>query len=130
MVQITLGDPKFALPYRIDHKLPILAPLPVIFGYPDYEIFKMGYRKQLNMEGFNRIKEELDRVAKRGKITVLLCFEDIRKPEQWCHRRIFAEWWEEQSGQEVAELPERDPLKLTAKERRLRDEKLYNGFLF
>ena len=130
MVQISAGDPKFSLPYRIDHKLSMLAPLPAIFRYPDYAIFETEYRKQLDQTGVNRIQDELERVAHPDKITVLLCFEDIRKPDQWCHRRIFAQWWEEKTGQEIAELTERDPVKLTARERRLRDDKLYNGYLF
>ena len=130
MVQISIGDPKFAIPYRIDHELSILAPLPAIFRYPDYAIFETEYRKQLGATGVNRIQDELERVANLNKITVLLCFEDIRKPDQWCHRRIFAKWWEEKTGQEVAELRERDPVRLTPRERRLRDDKLYNGYLF
>jgi len=35
---------------------------------------------------------------------VLLCWEDIRKPGEWCHRTMFAEWWAEHSGQGVLEL--------------------------
>ncbi|WIK63333.1 hypothetical protein [Gleimia europaea] len=35
---------------------------------------------------------------------VLLCFEDISKPGQWCHRRAFAKWWEQKTGDPVREL--------------------------
>jgi hypothetical protein len=34
---------------------------------------------------------------------VLLCFEDLRKPGLWCHRRLVAEWLERALGVEVAE---------------------------
>jgi len=37
---------------------------------------------------------------------VLLCFEDLRTPGRFCHRRVFATWWEELKGQVVTELPE------------------------
>ena len=37
---------------------------------------------------------------------VLLCFEDIRKPGLFCHRRVFATWWEQETGEPVSELPE------------------------
>jgi hypothetical protein len=37
---------------------------------------------------------------------VLLCFEDVhRDGEGACHRRTFARWWEEQTGEVVEELP-------------------------
>jgi hypothetical protein len=35
---------------------------------------------------------------------VLLCFEDLTKPGEWCHRRSFAAWWDEKTGQKVDEL--------------------------
>ncbi len=28
-----------------------------------------------------------------GKPVVLCCYEDVRKPGEWCHRLVFAEWW-------------------------------------
>jgi hypothetical protein len=39
-----------------------------------------------------------------AKGVVLLCFEDLSKPGEWCHRRAFATWWEEQTGEKVEEL--------------------------
>ena len=46
---------------------------------------------------------------------VLLCFEDLSKPGEWCHRRIFADWWKDITGDHVRELGplprhEQDPL--------------------
>ena len=37
---------------------------------------------------------------------VLCCFEDLRTPGAWCHRRIFATWWEQATGEPVLELSE------------------------
>lgn len=39
-----------------------------------------------------------------GKIPVLLCFESLKKPGEFCHRRMFADWWERKTGEAVAEL--------------------------
>jgi len=33
---------------------------------------------------------------------VILCFE--RKPGEWCHRRLWADWWFRRTGEHVPEL--------------------------
>ena len=35
---------------------------------------------------------------------VLLCFEDLTQPGLKCHRRLFATWWHENTGEAVPEL--------------------------
>jgi len=35
---------------------------------------------------------------------VLLCWETLRKPGEWCHRRMAAEWFQAELGEEVPEL--------------------------
>ena len=40
---------------------------------------------------------------------LLLCFEDTAKGEQ-CHRRVFADWWLEQTEQDLPELNNYDQL--------------------
>lgn len=35
---------------------------------------------------------------------VLLCFDDIRK--ELCHRSLFAQWWQRETGENVRELQE------------------------
>jgi hypothetical protein len=32
------------------------------------------------------------------------CFQDVRQPDTWCHRLVFAEWWQEQTGETATEL--------------------------
>jgi rubrerythrin len=51
------------------------------------------------------LTERFEDVSARhgGERLVLLCFEDVLAGES-CHRRTFAQWWEEQTGQEVPEL--------------------------
>ena len=45
---------------------------------------------------------------RKGKTLVLLCYEDLRKPDQWCHRTLFAEWWQKMTGEVINELEEAD----------------------
>jgi hypothetical protein len=61
----------------------------------------------LNDIGIKQIKWMLKQVSD-GKPVVLLCFEDLRKPGEWCHRSMFAEWYEKQTGKKVVELEEAD----------------------
>lgn len=35
---------------------------------------------------------------------VLLCWEDLTQPEQWCHRRMIAQWFEQELGVSVPEF--------------------------
>lgn len=45
-----------------------------------------------------------------GHEPVLLCWEDVTKPDQWCHRRMVAEWFEDQLGVIVPEyVPVKKP---------------------
>ncbi len=34
---------------------------------------------------------------------VLLCWEDLTQPDQWCHRRMIAQWFEQELGVSVPE---------------------------
>ena len=45
-----------------------------------------------------------ERARSEGKELVLLCFEDIRIPSDWCHRTVFAQWWAEKTGEIIEEL--------------------------
>lgn len=44
---------------------------------------------------------------------VLLCYEHLVKPDDWCHRRMVAEWFETELGIDV---PERGPVKQEKKQ--------------
>lgn len=49
--------------------------------------------------------QRMDEEARaEGKELVLLCYEDVRVPGDWCHRTVFAEWWAEQTGELIEEL--------------------------
>lgn len=104
-VRITLGAPRFKLPYRITHSVRELAPQRVYFSKPLSE-FTTAYRADLDACGVQRIADRLKQVAEAegDHRLVLLCFEDLTDPRQWCHRRIFAAWWKDATGDEVREL--------------------------
>lgn len=52
------------------------------------------------------LREIRGRTATQYTGIVLLCYEDLRKPDVWCHRQLLAEWIEERFGIQVPELPE------------------------
>ena len=39
-----------------------------------------------------------------NKDIVLCCYEDVRIPDEWCHRLVFAEWWQARTGMVIPEL--------------------------
>ncbi|MGZ4303127.1 MAG: DUF488 family protein [Gaiellaceae bacterium] len=61
------------------------------------------YRERLDAIGAKGLQKCFADISAEhdGRGLVLLCFE---KPGQFCHRRVLAEWWEEQTGQHVPEL--------------------------
>lgn len=112
-VRISLGTPKWPLGYSIDAEMPDLMPFGLLNKYDTYDEFKGPYFDRLNQKGVQRILAQLQRFEQRGKDVVLLCYEDIRKgPDNWCHRRAFAEWWMQQTGEPIEELfdPTPDPI--------------------
>ena len=108
MVRITLGPPRFKLPYRVVGDLRGLAPKSEFLRDP-LPVFRVKYRTTLEQRGGARyFARRLEGIATAAGVDalVLLCFEDLRKPGLWCHRRLFAEWWRQQTAMIVPELPE------------------------
>lgn len=112
-VGISVGLPKFKLGYEVREQCYALA--------PRYDMLKLGYEqyrteyfKKLDKMGTDkviRIVQQLERHAyDEGKQLVLLCFEDIRKPGEWCHRTLFAEWWLKHTGEVIEELESAESL--------------------
>ncbi|WP_180685853.1 DUF488 family protein [Streptomyces gossypiisoli] len=104
-VRITLGAPRFKLPYSLNHAVRELAPSRDYLSWPEPE-FTKAYRADLDRLGPVRIAERLREIAQaeNDHRLVLLCFEDLSKPALWCHRRTFASWWKDTTGDEVREL--------------------------
>lgn len=113
-IGISLGAPKFSLGYELRGNCYSLAPKGYMFKL-EPEPFKAAYYKKLYDIGAERIIDMVigfDKSAqKEGKELVLLCYEDIRIPSEWCHRTIFAEWWAENTGEIIEELIDPTPPK-------------------
>ncbi|WDZ83977.1 hypothetical protein [Micromonospora cathayae] len=106
-VRTTVGKPRFGLPYDLAGFAQLLA--------PTYSMLKMAegpyrhiYLERLEAHGVDLISEQFAEIADKAGTDrlVLLCFCDLNvpPPDNWCHRRMFAAWWEEQTNQEVPEL--------------------------
>lgn len=66
------------------------------------------YRKKYFIEVLGKLDaqqawDELHRLTHPHE-PVLLCWEVLDKPGQWCHRRMVAEWFEKELGITVPEL--------------------------
>lgn len=105
-VRISLGKPKWFpnegrdLPF-----VKALAPAPWYFDEPDDDTFRRRYRHQLHRWTPQRVLAELQGIAVAADCPrlVLCCFE--ADPMQ-CHRSTWAQWWLEQTGEEVFDLSE------------------------
>jgi hypothetical protein len=99
-VGISLGVPKWPLPYHLHH-LPELAPAGWMLHLEE-AAFAIAYGRKLDRLGVGRIQTALEEVATDAG-AVLLCWEDLTKPGLWCHRRSLAAWLEQQ-GHPIPEL--------------------------
>lgn len=113
-VGISLGTPKFPLGYELRDQCYALAPKGFMLKM-EYGPYCEAYFKKLEDIGADKIigiVQRLDaRAHEEGKSLVLLCYEDLRKPENWCHRTLFAEWWLRKTGETIEELEETEPPK-------------------
>jgi len=106
-VAIALGVPGFPLGFKVRAKSKLIVPDRWMLNKQvTQERYRQAYRAKLDEAGYPAIKAELEAISRAngGRDLVLLCWEDIRKPGEWCHRTMFAEWWAEHSGQGVLEL--------------------------
>jgi len=79
-------------------------PFGLLNQFKDYERFQQAYFQRLDQIGVKTILEELESLFVYERDVVLLCFEDIRQPEKWCHRTAFAEWMKLHTGIVLPEL--------------------------
>ena len=105
-VGITRGRPQFRTFYEYQW-LKLLAPPGWLFSEDDQDIFRRKFRAAVLDPNREAILGKLGELSGGGDL-VLLCFEDLRQPGAWCHRRIVAEWLEEQDLGPVDELGEED----------------------
>ncbi len=103
-VGISRGTPRFPVPYRY-RLAQLLAPSRETFALKSDEAFEESYVDGLEEIGVDRITDLLTKISAEegGRDLCLLCYEDVHAG-QVCHRRMFAEWWQSRTGQEVEEL--------------------------
>ena len=115
-------DPDKAFLVRISNSAPGGFPLNFVFqeAIPSWETivgpykdgtitendFVIRYRRQINSKTFT-VLLALDTIREQAKglgfqDIVFLCYE---KPGRFCHRRVFAEWLQEKTGETVEEYP-------------------------
>jgi hypothetical protein len=108
-VGITVGSARW-LRYELAANVGMLAPFGEHDGVPlrkigDDAVFEQAYRARLERFGVDAIGAVLAALvaAYDAPGAVLLCFENVHAGES-CHRRMFATWWEKQTGVAVPEL--------------------------
>ena len=96
------------LPYRYK-RITNLAPRSELFvrwkaGMVGPDEYTRIYRSHLDSLGSEKVMGQLEKksTGNGGKPLVLLCW---CAPGEFCHRRIWADWYLEKTGQEVPELP-------------------------
>lgn len=106
---VTVGSARW-LPYELGGAVGPLAPYGEVDGTPlrkieDDAVFDQVYGERLAQYGVEALARLFETYAElyAAPGVVLLCFEKVLEGEE-CHRRSFARWWEEQSGQVVPEL--------------------------
>jgi len=114
-VRITLGHPRWQLPYQLGGIVKELAPTRELFKVRDDDEFDRRFCQHLDSIGLETIAAKLTDVFVAHPGTdglVLLCYEDLRvHGERSCHRRTFARWWEAKTGRPCPELPDNGPIK-------------------
>ena len=106
------GFPRFRLGYERAGNIIDIAPTKELFSVNDKEDFIAPYKKHLDDVGFDKISAQIQRYVSLGKDVVLCCYEDVRIPNEWCHRLIFAEWWLGKTGEAIPELKDDSPIKI------------------
>ncbi|WP_327123684.1 hypothetical protein [Streptomyces sp. NBC_01727] len=109
-VRTTAGHPRFSLPYQLAGHARLITPTRELLKINAEDAYEFSYRRLLNGNGLENIRRELATIAAASGSDgplVLLCFDrfdKLRPPNAWCHRRMAATWWTEQTGEEVPEL--------------------------
>lgn len=120
-VRASIGEPKFPVPgYNPERKVLEAAPNWSYLRASD-AVYEREFYKQINTYGVDNFRKAFARIRATEGVAddyplVLLCYEKLGKkqisePEEsraveelTCHRRMFAYWWEEQTGEVIREL--------------------------
>lgn len=105
-VRTTVGGLRWAPSYndRMVYSRLVTPRRNFVFPRPlPYDRYEEAYWRMLDAHGVDAINAELRRIG-GGRDVVLLCFDDLSKPDGWCHRTMFGAWWTARTGQIVEEL--------------------------
>lgn len=108
-VSVSIGMPSWPLAYGLVQKSPVrsmCAPWGLLHLDLDEDEFQARYEDRLNRIGADKIVAALEELASQHDAPgcVLLCWEDLRKPDTWCHRRHLAAYLEHGGAGTVPEL--------------------------
>jgi hypothetical protein len=101
LVGISIGRNRWA---KVDAYITHIAPTWDMVRLVDREVYRESYVTRLDVIGVDVIRRSLEGIVS-GKPIVLLCYENLQKPNLWCHRTMFADWWKEKTGEVIEELP-------------------------
>jgi len=104
-VRITLGHPRWQLPYTLAGTLLDLAPERA-WMKSEEDVFERHMNAKLFRVGATRITEMVESMAIGYAGVVLLCYEKIPGPD-FCHRTMVADWMNTNLGWDVQELEDR-----------------------
>jgi hypothetical protein len=104
-VRISLGKPRWISPAQADRypAIRLLMPIGLLGLDLDRDDFEARYIERIERYS-TPIAETLNAMLNRTDKPILMaCFEDLMKPDQWCHRTMAARWIEQRLGLQVPE---------------------------
>ena len=75
----------------------------LVRGNLDQPTYRRHYRHQLHRLTPKILAELQELQEGYCAPLILLCFEDLSKPDVWCHRTMLAEWINQKTGEDVPE---------------------------
>jgi hypothetical protein len=102
IVGISRGTPRRSPGFRY-RLMRSLAPSDATWALEDLGEFEASYVEQLRRLGAEKIVDDLARIA-GDRPAVLLCWERLADPDEYCHRRTLAGFLEREAGIVVPEL--------------------------
>lgn len=106
-LRIARMAPRWKLPYKIVAKIDLIMPskdtLAMAKDGCAEEEFREAYYSDLSDEAADAAHHAGKVAAAAGRSAVLLCFCDLGEVD-FCHRRMFADWFRKRTGEEIPEM--------------------------
>jgi hypothetical protein len=109
-VRTTVGAPRW-FPHKDMAHWKNASPLPYMLNMP-IDQYREHYLAMLDKHGADVlyddahfIQQQFEQQSKYpSDRVVILCFDNLSKPGNWCHRTMWAQWWTRNTGFDVEEL--------------------------